>query len=149
MGIEIFLQAVSEPTNMTNFLLPLLNNAPAFAILLYFSWRSLKSQDKQNEFVKGQLDKEVGVSNKKDDEIKLLNEYIRTSEKETLQLLKEMNSVIDNLTSGVKINSESLQKSFDDSITELKRHIDEKILVLTKDLERVNIKRTYNKTTDK
>ncbi len=109
------------------FIETLINQSPAMGILIFFGWRALKYQDNNNNWIKELLEKATKSVELKDDEIKKLNEAIRLSEKENLEVLSEMNAIIDQLMNNIKINNDKVLESLEKKIQHLKEHIDAKI----------------------
>lgn len=106
----------------------IITQSPVVGILLFFAWRSLKAQDNNNTWIKELLETSNKSVQLKDDEIKKLNETIRLNEKESLELISEMNAIIDQLMNNIKINNEKVLESLEKKIKELKEHIDARIL---------------------
>jgi hypothetical protein len=106
----------------------LITQSPAMAILLFFGWRAMKYQETNQNWIKQLLEKEADAVKLKDEEIRKLHESIRLSEKDNLEVLGEMNSIIDQLMNNIKLNNDKVLESLERKIQSLKEHIDTKIL---------------------
>ena len=116
----------------------LLQQVPALAILLYFGWKSLKNQDTNTEWIKGQLDIEQKKNVSKDKAIQKLNDYIRESEKANLEMLNEMNSVIDQMVNNTRIMNEKVIEELDQKLVVLKKHIIERLDKIENNMKNVS-----------
>jgi predicted transcriptional regulator len=112
----------------SGFFETMISNSPAMGILLYFGYKAMRYQETNQNWIKQLLEKEVEAVKLKDDEIRKLNETIRLSEKENLEVLSEMNSIIDQLMNNIKINNEKVLESLEKKVQSLKEHIDLKML---------------------
>lgn len=113
----------------------LIQQVPALGILIYFGWKSLNSQDNNLNWIKGQLEKKESELNAKDTDIQKLNDYIRQSEKENLEMLNEMNSVIDQMVNNIRIMNDKVLGELDKKILDLKNHIQDRLMLLENNIK--------------
>lgn len=111
----------------TGFLENIITQSPAMGILMYFAYKSMRNQSANEIWVKQLLEKESASVAIKDEEIKKLNDAIRMSEKENLEVLREMNSIIDQIMNNVKVNNEKVLDELEIKMQSLKNHIDKRI----------------------
>jgi hypothetical protein len=126
---QLFLQATGIPNSIVTEGLVgyLIQNAPALVVLIYFAYRKLNNEDSNLIWIKEQLTIAQKNSEEKEEEISKLNEYIRNSEKENLEIMSQMNSVIQALTSNVQLTNTKLSLEIQESVKELKQFFDSKL----------------------
>lgn len=127
IGTQLFLQ-IGVPNSVLSegIIGYLIQNAPALAILIYFGYRKLNNEDSNLDWMKAQLTVEQKNHEEKIVEIYKLNEYIRKSDKENLEIMHMTNDVLNSITSNIK-ESNKLNVSFEIKITELRKFLDDKI----------------------
>ena len=124
---EIFLQTAMPTSPILNegIIGYLIQNAPALAILIYFAYRKLNNEDNNLSWLKDQLKMEQHNNQDKMDMITSLNETMRKSEKENLEIMSQMNEVLTALTTNVKLSNTNLSKELESKLEDLKKYLDE------------------------
>jgi len=128
---------VTAPTSW-DLLQSLWQLSPILALMAlvigWLVWKNEKLQTALYDPEKGIIaikDSQIKViAEKKDAEIKEMNEYIRENDKENLEVLSSLNNTMDKLIQTIVTGNDSLKEKLINEATGVKTHVDAKIAEL-------------------